>query len=175
VPHPFAFFLAKGWEATNPNPFAYNSPLIRHNQEKRLHSGRPASIAGCPILAASLFLRLEWQAAAPRRTAMIERLSTIPDNPAIAQCCKAWLRAFDKGMAEKDNRVYAAFIAGKDYRRAIPPLAGEESIRNFIACVAHGMLIGAVTGADATKLLYAAQVALAAVRRQPSSPKVDAA
>jgi hypothetical protein len=42
----------------------------------------------------------------------------------------------------------------------MPVLAGYENVRNFIACVAHGMLIGVFDESDGTKLLYAAQVAL---------------
>ena len=44
------------------------------------------------------------------------------------------------------------------------PLAGRENIQNFIACVAHAMLLGIIEPADATRLLYAAQVALGASR-----------
>jgi hypothetical protein len=41
----------------------------------------------------------------------------------------------------------------------MPPLSGPENIRDFIACVAHAMLIGAILGPDGARLLYAAQVA----------------
>jgi hypothetical protein len=47
----------------------------------------------------------------------------------------------------------------------MPPLLGAENIREFIACVAHGMLIGAIENKDATRLLYAAQVAFSAQSR----------
>jgi hypothetical protein len=47
----------------------------------------------------------------------------------------------------------------------MPPLLGAENIRDFIACVAHGMLIGVIENKDATKLLYAAQVAFSAQSR----------
>jgi hypothetical protein len=53
----------------------------------------------------------------------------------------------------------------------LPPLSGFENIRDFIACVAHAMLIGAIMDNLGTKLLYAAQIALTTVRRQPASPK----
>ena len=67
----------------------------------------------------------------------------------------------------------------------MPPLLGAENIRDFIACVAHGMLIGTIENKDATKLLYAAQVAYLALNRPnpkrtpksaaevtPSTPKI---
>lgn len=40
-----------------------------------------------------------------------------------------------------------------------PPLSGADNIRDFIACVAHGMLIAAIEGPAGARLLYAAQVA----------------
>jgi hypothetical protein len=53
----------------------------------------------------------------------------------------------------------------------MPPLAGYESIRDFIACAAHGILIDAIPQKRANQLLYAAQVALASLRYQPKPQK----
>jgi hypothetical protein len=67
---------------------------------------------------------------------------------------------------------YAATkIAGKVFRRALPPLVGHENIRDFIAGVAQSILLGAISTNEASKLLYAAQVALAAVRVPPAAVK----
>jgi hypothetical protein len=74
-------------------------------------------------------------------------------------------------MAKGEHWDNASKSAGLAYRRAMPPLSGQQSISDFIACVAHGMLIGAIGGNNGTKLLYAAQVALGTIRRQPSPPK----
>jgi hypothetical protein len=52
--------------------------------------------------------------------------------------------------------------ASDAYCRAMPPLVGSHNIRDFIACVSHGVLIGVIKAGDSAKLLYAAQVALAA-------------
>ena len=54
----------------------------------------------------------------------------------------------------------------------MPTLDGFENIRDFIACTAQAMLLGAITESKGTKLLYAAQVALGTVRYQPA-PKVS--
>jgi hypothetical protein len=77
-------------------------------------------------------------------------------NPAVARCCKAF--------AANAAAEYA-------YRNAMPPLAGAQNIRDFIACVAHGMLTGAILAADGTRFLYAAQVAYSTVetRQRPSN------
>jgi hypothetical protein len=48
----------------------------------------------------------------------------------------------------------------------MPQLSGQESIRDFIACVAYGMLIKTIAGPDGARLLYAAQVANSTVRSQ---------
>ena len=52
--------------------------------------------------------------------------------------------------------------AFKAYREAMPPLSGAQNIRDFIACVAHGMLMDVFSSEEASKLLYAAQVAASA-------------
>jgi hypothetical protein len=54
-------------------------------------------------------------------------------------------------------------------------LQGLESIREFIACIAHAMLINAIDNDDASKLLYAAQVALSAARTQPAPARPGSA
>ena len=46
----------------------------------------------------------------------------------------------------------------------MPPLSTRDCCRDFIACVAQGILLGAVSEKDGGKLLYAAQVALAAAK-----------
>ena len=107
--------------------------------------------------------------AAPENSA-----NAIPKNPAIARCSAEWRRAYQGTIANGESDYTARQNAGWAYRRAMPPLTGQENISRFIACVAHGILIDAIEGKDATRLLYAAQVALAGVRNQPTQPK-DAA
>jgi hypothetical protein len=96
---------------------------------------------------------------------------TYPENPAVAHCMKVWDRVIQEEMANGKSKFCASVEARQPYRDAMPSLFGYENICNFIACVARGMLIGAIRGEDSTKLLYAAQVALATVPRQPAAPK----
>jgi hypothetical protein len=56
----------------------------------------------------------------------------------------------------------AASKAAEAYRAALPPLTTGDNCRDFIACVAHGILLGAIDDKNAGKLLYAAQVAIVA-------------
>lgn len=53
----------------------------------------------------------------------------------------------------------------------MPILSGYPNICNFIACTAHGMIIGPIPKTKGIKLLYAALVAYATVRRRPA-PKI---
>jgi hypothetical protein len=101
---------------------------------------------------------------------------TTASNPAVTRCHDAMERAFraikstyDKDGNESEDQCQdrAAVAAQKAYCQAMPPLSGSENIRNFIACVAHGMLLEVFTGAESTRLLYAAQVAGSAAAKRP--------
>jgi hypothetical protein len=90
-------------------------------------------------------------------------------NPAIARCCEAWTQTFDDRTAM--GLSSPEYHAHKSYRQAMPPLSGAENIRDFIACTAHGMLIGAIASDDGARLLYAAQVARGALPSQSAAKK----
>jgi hypothetical protein len=91
-------------------------------------------------------------------------------NPVIARCCEAWRNRFKVEKSNSKNKLLAVRYAGISYRNAMPPLLDYEGIRDFIACTAHGMLIGAIPHHDGTRLLYAAQVALS-LHRQPQETR----
>jgi hypothetical protein len=95
-----------------------------------------------------------------------------PSNPkaALRRCCAAWKRAFDAYVAEHDDKVWATRPAAEAYCNAMPMLVGYEGVRDFIACAAHGILINVIPQERAGQLLYAAQVALAALRHAPKPP-----
>jgi hypothetical protein len=83
----------------------------------------------------------------------------------VQLCCSTYYSAVAEQMAKpvmKRNfdHVRATFL------RHIPFLSDAENIRVFIACVSHGMLIGAIRMPDGTKLLYAAQIAHSALPRE---------
>ena len=104
-------------------------------------------------------------------------LSPTPSSPkaALRRCRIAWQRAFkaymDQSNGSSMDRVFADREAGDAYCNAMPILTGFEGIRDFIACAAHGILIGAITRDKSSQLLYAAQVALAALSHERSSPR----
>ncbi len=97
--------------------------------------------------------------------------NVVVENPAIARCLRARIRAY-KDAREKNKSDYEASVeAAQAYCNVMPRLSSYDNIRDFIACVAHGMIIRAIDWDHSTKLLYAAQVALSTVRSQPSAPK----
>ena len=80
-------------------------------------------------------------------------------NPAVFRCCQKWEKAYQEAIDDKEDDDVAASRANCAYREAMPPLDGTRNVRNFIACVTHGLMIGAIDGSDYTRLLYAIQVA----------------
>jgi hypothetical protein len=80
-------------------------------------------------------------------------------NHAVALCMQAWTREHQSVLQSNRGQCAANDAAAAAYQRTLPTLIGIDNIRNFIACVAHGMLIGAIKGAMAYRLLYAAQIA----------------
>ncbi|MGB6686293.1 MAG: hypothetical protein WBE76_00455 [Terracidiphilus sp.] len=90
------------------------------------------------------------------------------ENPAIARCCDALERVRPKSDAGVRGVIYDHSDCAAAYRRAMPSLSGLDNIRDFIACAAHGMLIGAISATDGARLLYAAQVARGALSNSPA-------
>ena len=85
------------------------------------------------------------------------------ENHAVARCNEVWLKIHTATLKQTGNVYTAKSLAGKAFRLAMPPLSGCQKIRDFIACAAFGMLLGAIKDENGAKLLYAAQVALATV------------
>lgn len=69
------------------------------------------------------------------------------------------------------DRTIALKNASRAYCNAMPLLVGTAGIRNFLACVAHGILIGAIDKSQGGSLLYAAQVALSSTPRETRALK----
>lgn len=96
---------------------------------------------------------------------------------ALKRCRAAWQRAYNSTMAANGNRSSEEWCAVDNARRAycnaLPLLYGYEGIRDFIACVAHGIVIEAVPPEKTGQLLYAAQVAISSLSHQPKPPKAS--
>ncbi|HUA98459.1 MAG TPA: hypothetical protein VMA34_09050 [Terracidiphilus sp.] len=114
-----------------------------------------------------------------------------PEAAAIDRCMKAWQQAYQAEMdscaadartmgedpetAQEFDQAYAGHFAKEAYRKAMPLLAGYEGIRDYIACTAYGILIGAIPPHKCSQLLYAAQVALNALHFKPAEEPVESA
>ena len=94
-------------------------------------------------------------------------------NPAVTRCLKAWNRVYKDFPKKNEYDEFDAERAGNvAYRAAMPNLIGIDNIRDFIACIAYGMLNDTVDKDLGTKLLYAAQVALVSSRDPESKTHV---
>jgi hypothetical protein len=104
---------------------------------------------------------------------------TNPDTPmlntAVQRCCAARYRSLEESRAMKLDKYDTMKRAHDAYCEALPDLSGYQNIRDFIACVTHGMISEDIHPIQAPKLLYAAQVAIGALRLEPKEPKRKAA
>jgi hypothetical protein len=100
----------------------------------------------------------------PRMIAKLSKLTgdypTI--NLAVELCCRMYQRAVQEAIETGSSRSSAHQIGCLSYRSCMPKLDGRDNIRDFVACVAHGMCASIIPGAEGTRLLYAAQVAYSA-------------
>jgi hypothetical protein len=116
----------------------------------------------------------------PPNTSLVSIPSRYPvgTQAALRRCCAAWKRAFnaymDKDPANNGGEFWAAKEAGIAYRNSMPLLVGYEGARDYTACAAHGILIGAIPKEDSGPVLYAAQVALSIAQSQSRLPKIPA-
>src|SRR5208337_4504183 len=84
---------------------------------------------------------------------------------AIENCRKKYNEAYIE-YRESDGgpgkaSTYGCEKEGSEaYRLAMPPLSNRQNILNFIACVADGVLWGAIPENTSSKLIYAAQAAI---------------
>jgi len=95
-----------------------------------------------------------------------------PANRAIAAAITAYHRARELKLAAGEHPMRARLAAKTAYRLAMPVMDTKEGIRAYIACVAQGMNLEVFGGAEASQMLYAAQVALSLAKADP--PKREA-
>lgn len=96
-------------------------------------------------------------------------------NPAVARCVASWERAKEltsvESNGEQPDQSYIDEVAELAFRYALPPLSGEENIRDFIACITHAMVHKIIWLNDCKNYLNAAKIALSAVRADRNRPK----
>jgi hypothetical protein len=93
-----------------------------------------------------------------------------PTETAIDRCERARKTAYEAEYAKSRSRAVASIIAAEAYRHAMPPLCSSDNVRDFISCVAHGLLIGVLDESKSSRLLYAASIASTSFRAAKSLP-----
>jgi hypothetical protein len=104
-------------------------------------------------------------AAKPKAT-----IESSPIGTAIDRCERARTTAYEAEFAKSKSRAVASIIAAEAYRHAMPPLCSSDNVRDFISCVAHGLLIGVLDESKSSRLLYAASIASTSFRAAKSLP-----
>jgi hypothetical protein len=95
----------------------------------------------------------------------LENLGIIAqENPAVEKCCRAWKLSVCDSRLRNKPQAELRTRGRRAYRMAMPALAGEANVRDFVACVTFGMLLEVLEPEEVSKLLYAAQVATSACR-----------
>jgi hypothetical protein len=92
-------------------------------------------------------------------------------NHAVGRCTDAWNQSYQQEFSRIRSEALCQHAARRAFSNAMPPLIGYDNIRDFFACCAQGVLLGALDPQKSAKLLYAAQVALSSARYQPAPPK----
>ena len=93
-----------------------------------------------------------------------------PRNPSVVRCVQAYNIAMSTTLAKKyanqfEAQCKAHSAAHDAYRTAMPHLHNLDTARDFIACVAQGVMLNVFSRQDAGGLLYAAQIAINAQPR----------
>jgi hypothetical protein len=94
---------------------------------------------------------------------------------AVQRCLDAYTRARSvEGPANAVLGPYAKDRINHAYRRAMPFLTPDpDAIDTFIACVTHGIILQVFEPAEASKLLYAAQIAISSNRTRTTAAKAQ--
>jgi hypothetical protein len=91
-------------------------------------------------------------------------------NLVVEICDRKFAEAVDKALKEGQSAKLAKLTGQLAYSAAMPKLSGAGNIRDFIACVTYAMTLDIIPGKEGTRLLYAAQVAHAALTKRPKKP-----
>jgi hypothetical protein len=117
-------------------------------------------------------------------------------SPAIQRCCDARNQVLiDNIQYEAPNQpkgfelnletlaqligsaklgFHAKKAADLAFRNAMPDPSTRQNLRDYIACVLHGMTVGAIRDDEGARLLAGAKIALASHRKSPGISKQKA-
>ncbi len=96
-------------------------------------------------------------------------------TPVVQRCCDARDRSILESRAMNLSEAKTRERSQDAYLDAMPDLAGYQNIRDFIACVSYGVISGDISPINSPGYLYAAQVAISALRLEPKDKTRPAA
>jgi hypothetical protein len=97
----------------------------------------------------------------------VDAATVSPIADAVNRCIAAYHNAY-RASALANGDDWDRREAGKSaYRLAMPRAETVTDVQGFIACVMHGMNLGVFDRYEPNQLLYAAQVALTALKHKP--------
>jgi hypothetical protein len=100
----------------------------------------------------------------------------MPTTPeaAVQLCIDAYQEACEREDARKDFSPESLRRVRQAWRHAMPVLTPDpDAIDAFIACVTHGLIYQVFEAAEASKLLYAAQVAIGSRRTRQEAARAE--
>jgi hypothetical protein len=103
-------------------------------------------------------------------TLMTQPASQPSTHVAVNRCLAAYRQAVQAGGGATSSAARDAGVNA--YRAALPIVSTRESIRDFIACITHGMVFNVFWNDEGPKLIAAAKAALATFSRdrEPAPP-----
>jgi hypothetical protein len=84
-------------------------------------------------------------------------------NLAVEICLQSYLDRKKEELDKGSKHAVVEQLARLAYAATLPKLSNADCVRDFIACVVHGMAIGAIPSSEGTRLLYGAQIAHSAL------------
>lgn len=92
------------------------------------------------------------------------------DNPArhpiVERCIQSSAKAFAEAYESGQTRDFCLLMAQSAYLATMPDPVGDWDTRNFIACIAYGVHSHLIPQDEASRLLYAAQIALTGLQKR---------
>jgi hypothetical protein len=107
------------------------------------------------------------------------RINEVSSHPAtrnatVQFCCAARDRSLEDSRAGNVEKYEARERSQQACRNALPDLSGYENIRDLVAFISHGLVTDDFSPINSPQFLYAAQVAISALRLESTEKKQTA-
>lgn len=91
-------------------------------------------------------------------------------SPAVLRCWTAYEQAYAVARGKGQSHLDASHQGITAYRDAIPILSDLAAIRDFVACIKHGMALQLIPKDEGATFLSGAGLAAGAHRREATAP-----